>query len=588
MNVSLNKYLLFFLLLPAVISAAPKPNIIVILSDDMGVSDIGCYGGEINTPTLDRLAANGLRFTQFYNTGRCCPTRASLLSGLYPHQAGVGHMMGDRGADGYRGEFSKNAVTIAEALKPAGYSTYMAGKWHITKDVKGKTDVALRNWPRQRGFDRFYGTIHGAGSFWDPNSLTRDDSLITPENDAEYQPKNGFYYTDAISDNAVRYIKENDKDKPFFLYVAYTAAHWPLHARETDIAKYKGKYDGGYDAIRQARFKRMQEIGMIGAESKLSPTVGNWETLENKDVALRNMETYAAMVTSMDEGIGRIVKQLKDQDILDNTLILFMQDNGGCQEDFLVNRRDDGERAAAPSAGAMSKDELQFDMVPKKSRDGFPMRLGPKVMPGPADTYNMYGINWANVSNTPFRLYKHFVHEGGSSSPLIVHWPAAVKAKGEWRKTPGHLIDVMATCMDVSGADYPKTHNGNEIKPMEGKSLVPVFNGKTIDRDALYWEHEKNCAIRVGKWKLVGSGVLTDDGPDISKWELYNMDEDRSELNNLAKSNPEMVQKLHDKYMAYCKRADVIPTFDKKRQQQKQKEKKERKARKAARKKKVK
>ena len=267
MNVSLNKYLLFFLLLPAVISAAPRPNIIVILSDDMGVSDIGCYGGEINTPTLDSLAANGLRFTQFYNTGRCCPTHASLLSGLYPHQAGVGHMMGDRFVDGYRGEFSKNAVTIAEALKPAGYSTYMAGKWHLTKDVKGKTDVALRNWPRQRSFDRFYGTIHGAGSFWDPNSLTRDDSLITPENDAEYQPKNGFYYTDAISDNAVRYIKENDKDKPFFLYVAYTAAHWPMHAREKDIAKYKGKYDGGYDAIRQARFKRMQEIGMIGAES---------------------------------------------------------------------------------------------------------------------------------------------------------------------------------------------------------------------------------------------------------------------------------------------------------------------------------
>ncbi|MDE0836653.1 MAG: arylsulfatase [Akkermansiaceae bacterium] len=574
MNVSLNKYLLFLLLLPAVISAAPKPNIIVILSDDMGVSDIGCYGGEINTPTLDSLAANGLRFTQFYNTGRCCPTRASLLSGLYPHQAGVGHMMGDRGADGYRGEFSKHAVTIAEALKPAGYSTYMAGKWHITKDVKGKTDVALRNWPRQRGFDRFYGTIHGAGSFWDPNSLTRDDTLITPENDAEYQPKNGYYYTDAISDNAVRYIKENDKNKPFFLYVAYTAAHWPMHARETDIANYKGKYDGGYDAIRQARFKRMQEIGMIGAESKLSPTVGNWETLKNKDVALRNMETYAAMVTSMDEGIGRIVKQLNDQNILDNTLILFMQDNGGCQEDFTVNRRDDGERAATPSAGVMSKDELQFKMIPEKSRDGFPMRLGPKVMPGPADTYNMYGINWANVSNTPFRLYKHYVHEGGSSSPLIVHWPTAVKAKGEWRKTPGHLIDIMATCMDVSGADYPKTHNGNEIKPMEGKSLVPVFNGKTIDRDALYWEHEKNCAIRVGKWKLVGRGVLTNDGPDISKWELYNMDEDRSELNDLAKSNPEMVQKLHDKYMVYCKRADVIPTLGKKRQQKRKARKK--------------
>ncbi|MDP6631454.1 MAG: arylsulfatase [Kiritimatiellia bacterium] len=567
MSVGLHKYLLPFLLLPITVKAASQPNIIVILSDDMGISDIGCYGGEIDTPSLDGLAANGLRFTQFYNTGRCCPTRASLLSGLYPHQAGVGHMMGDRGVDGYRGEFSKKAVTIAEALKPAGYSTYMVGKWHLTKHVKGKTEADRQNWPRQRGFDRFYGTIHGAGSFWDPNSLTRDNTLITPENDLEYQPDNGFYYTDAISDNAVKYIEENDSNKPFFLYVAYTAAHWPLHAREEDMAKYRGKYDGGYDSIRQARFRRMQEIGLIGTESKLSPTVGNWESVENKDVALRNMETYAAMVTSMDEGIGRIVQQLKDQNILDDTLILFMQDNGGCQEDFLVRRRNDGRRASTPAEEAMSQDELQTAMVPKKSRAGFPMRLGPRVMPGPADTYNMVGLNWANVSNTPFRRYKHFVHEGGSSTPLIVHWPAAVSAKGEWRRTPGHVIDIMATCIDVSGAEFPKAHNGNEIQPMEGKSLVPVFKGQTIDRDALYWEHERNCAIRVGKWKLVGAGVLTDSGPDINKWELYDMERDRSELNDLAESNPEIRQRLHDQYMEYCKRASVLPTLSKERQQ---------------------
>lgn len=537
-----------------------KPNIIVILSDDMGISDIGCYGGEIDTPVLDGLARNGLRFSQFYNTGRCCPTRASLLTGLYPHQAGIGHMMDDKGVDGYRGELSKKAITLAEVLKPAGYSTYMSGKWHVTKDVRGRDK---HNWPLQRGFDRFYGTIHGAGSFWDPNTLTRDNKLITPENDTEYQPEKGFYYTDAISDNAVRYLKENDKDKPFFLYVAYTAAHWPLHARQKDMDKYKGKYDGGYTPIREARFKRMKELGVIGDESKMSKQNGDWSKIQNKEVAIANMETYAAMIDSMDQGIGRIVAELKRQGKLDTTLIFYMQDNGGCQEDWL--RGNAGERAEKPSRAAMTKDELQFDMIPKKSRDGFPMRLGPKVMPGPADTYNMYGINWANVSNTPFRMYKHFVHEGGSATPLIVHWPAFIKAKGEWRKTPGHLIDIMATCIEVSGASYPKTYKENEIKPMEGISLVPVFKGQTIERDALYWEHEKNCAIRVGKWKLVGKGLLTNNGPDIKKWELYNMEVDRSELNNLAKSHPEKVQVLHDKFVAYCKRANVLPLKGNKR-----------------------
>jgi arylsulfatase len=541
----------------AIHAAESKPNIIVILSDDMGISDIGCYGGEIETPVLDGLASNGIRFTQFYNTGRCCPTRASLLTGLYPHQAGIGHMMDDKGVDGYRGELSKKAVTIAEALKPAGYATYMTGKWHVTKNVRGKSEKDHHNWPLQRGFDRFYGTIHGAGSFWDPNSLTRGNKLITPLNDTEYQPENGFYYTDAISDNAVKYIKENDKAKPFFLYVAYTAAHWPLHARERDIAKYKGKYDAGYDAIRQTRYKRMKEIGLIGDESKLYKTEGDWQKNNNKEVAIANMETYAAMVDSMDQGIGRIVNQLKKENILDNTLILFLQDNGGCQEDFLKGK--DGARASAPSKKPMGKDELQFDMIPKQSRDGYPMRIGSKVMPGPADTYNMYGSKWANVSNTPFRMYKHFVHEGGISTPLIVHWPNAIKAKGEWRRTPGHLIDVMATCIDVSGATYPETFKDKKIQPMEGKSLVPAFAGQNIKRDALYWEHEKNCAIRIGNWKLVGKGLMRNNGPDIKKWELYNMDVDRSELNNLAKKHPERVKAMHKNFMDYCKWGKVMP-----------------------------
>jgi arylsulfatase A-like enzyme len=552
-----------------------QPNILVIMSDDMGISDIGCYGSEIETPVLDRLAAGGVRFTQFYNTARCCPTRASLLTGLYPHQAGVGSMMNDRGVDGYRGELNKNCRTIAEVLKTAGYATYMSGKWHVTKMIAPKSVKDKYNWPRQRGFDRFYGTIHGAGSLWDPNTLTRDNTYITPDNDLEYQPKDPWFYTDAISDNAVKYIREHKGDHPFFMYVAYTAAHWPMHAPEKDISKYKGKYDAGFEPIRTARHAKMKKLGIVTKDSKLSAQAGDWKGVADKSWEARNMEVYAAMIDNMDQGIGRIVTELEKQKKLDHTLILFLQDNGGCAEN--MGRRGKGKpRAKKPSLPLMGKDELQTRVIPSQSRDGFPMRQGIGVMAGAADTYIGYGRGWANVSDTPFREYKHWVHEGGISTPLIVHWPAKVRAKAELRHTPSHLIDIMATCVDVAGADYPKQYDGNAIKPMEGVSLVPVFDDKPIDREAIYWEHERNCAIRVGKWKLVGRGVLTDNGPDINKWELYDMEEDRSELNNLAKSNPEMLRKLHDKYMEYCKRANVIPTLSRERQQ-KREERRERK-----------
>ena len=260
-----------------------RPNIIVILSDDMGYSDLGCYGGEINTPTLDGLAANGLRFTQFYNTGRCCPTRASLLTGLYPHQTGVGHMMANRGVDGYRGDLNNSCRTIAEVLKPAGYSTYAVGKWHVTKHTFPEGDEQKFNWPLQRGFDRYYGIINGASSLWDPNSLVRDNTLITIKNDPEYQPDEPYHFTDAISDNAVRFIQEHDGEQPFFMYVAYTAAHWPMHARPRDIQKYAGTYDQGYAAIRRARFARMKELGVIDADAELSPLVGKWNKVPDQE-----------------------------------------------------------------------------------------------------------------------------------------------------------------------------------------------------------------------------------------------------------------------------------------------------------------
>ena len=530
-----------------------RPNIILIMSDDMGYSDIGCYGGEIHTPNLDALAAGGLRFTQFYNTARCCPTRASLLTGLYPHQAGVGHMMNDRGYDGYRGDLNNQCVTIAEVLRTAGYSTYMSGKWHVTKELP--PDGSQHNWPLQRGFDAFYGTITGAGSFYDPSTLVRNNTPISPFNDEKYQP-NRYYYTDAISDNAVSFVTGHRKKhpgKPFFMYVAYTAAHWPMHAPEADVAKYKGQYDGGYKPIRKARFARMKQLGLIKDDWKLSPQAGDWDKVENEEWEIRCMEVYAAMIDNMDQGIGRIVGALKNGNQLENTLIFFLQDNGGCAEGLGRTARGKYHtRPDKPPFPPMAKDALQRDTIPKQTRDGYPTVLGPGVMPGPDGTYIAYGQGWANVSNTPFREYKHWVHEGGISTPLIAHWPARIKRKGRLERQPGHLVDLMATCVDVSGAEYPRRCKDHQIKPMEGRSLAPAFAGSEIEREAIYWEHEGNRAVRVGKWKLVAKGAK---GP----WELYDMQADRTEMNNLAEAQPARVEKMAAIWQAYAERANVLP-----------------------------
>lgn len=540
------KTILLFLSLCASVCAADKPNIVLIMSDDMGVSDIGCYGSEIETPELDSLAEGGLRFTQFYNTARCCSSRASLLSGLYPHQAGVGHMMDDRGHDGYRGEINRECLTIAEALKSVGYGTYMAGKWHITKKIA--PDGPKDNWPVQRGFDHFYGTIHGAGSFWDPNSLTRDNTQLAPDNDPEYQPKERWFYTDAIADNTVRYIREHVAQKPadpFFCYVAFTAAHWPMHAREKTIAKYKGRYDAGYEAFRASRLEKMKKLGIVTPDTELSPQAEDWSKVKDTAWETRCMEVYAAMIDEMDQGIGRIVSTLKETGQLENTLILFLQDNGGCAENY--GRGNDGEpRPDKPTLPAMAKGELQMHMQPKQTRDGYPVRVGVGVMPGPDDTYIGYGRGWANVSNTPFREYKHWVHEGGISTPLIAHWPKGIARKGELDHQPGHLIDIMATCADLGGADYPK-----DKKPLEGRSLDVAFKGKEIQRDALFWEHEGNCAIRKGNWKLVRKAN--------QPWELYDISKDRIEANNLATANANVVESLASEFQAYADRANVSP-----------------------------
>jgi arylsulfatase len=538
------------LFVPCVAHAADAPNVVVILTDDMGFSDLGCYGGEIATPNLDALAANGVRFSQFYNTARCCPTRASLLTGLYPHQAGVGHMMTDNGKPGYRGDLNTSCRVFGEVLKPAGYRSYAVGKWHVTKSA-GK-DGPKDNWPLQRGFDRFYGTIHGAGSFYDPSSLVRDNTMISPYADPEYKPKT-YYYTDAIAEHASRFVSDHAKDhkeKPFLLYVAFTAAHWPMHALPEDIAKYKGKYDSGYDPIRKARFEKAAKLGLIDPKQPMTPGSREWDKVPDKKWESACMEVYAAMVDRMDQGVGKLVAELKKTGQFENTLILYMQDNGGCAEaqGRTGNKNHPNiARPDKPTFPAMKPtDFAAAGSVPAQTRDGFPVRMGPLVMPGPEDTYVAYGPGWANVSNTPLREYKHWVHEGGISTPLIAHWPKGISAKGEPRHTPGHLIDIAATVYDLAGAKYPK-----DATPLEGKSLKPVFAGKPLERDALYWEHEGNRAVRAGNWKLVAK--------HNAKWELYDIGKDRVEANDLSAKEPDKLKELVAKYEAYAKRANVEP-----------------------------
>ncbi len=512
-----------------------RPNILLIMADDMGYSDIGAYGGEISTPNIDKLANNGVKFSQFYNGARCCPTRASLLTGLYAHQVGVGHMVKDRGIDAYRGSLNRQCVTIAEVLKEADYNTYMSGKWHLTGDIgywSGEESLnKTENWPIQRGFDKFFGTLMSIRSYFDPPSLTRDNTPINPEND-------DFYYTDEISDNAVDYIQthiDEDKSKPFFCYVAYTSPHWPLHALDEDIKKYDGVYDIGWDSLRTQRFNRMREMGILAPDWKLSDkdsAVMDWDQVENKEWQTRRMEVYAAMIDRMDQGIGRIISTLEDNNQLDNTLIIFLADNGGCAEEISMH--------------------WQGKFIPEKTRDGREVLLGNErtdVFPGPETSFQSYGLQWANVSNTPFRLYKHWVHEGGISTPMILHWPDYIDQKNQWVNTPSHLIDIMATCVDAAKTSYPDSYKGNSIIPVEGKSLLPLINGDKLEERPIFFEHEGNCAVRQGKWKLVKQYG--------GEWELYNMLVDRSETRNLAVEFPETVTALKARYEEWSDKVGV-------------------------------
>jgi len=503
------------------------PNIVLILADDLGFSDLGCYGSEILTPKLDELARTGLRFTQFYNAARCCPTRAALLTGLYPHQAGVGHMMDDWQRPGYRGNLNRECATIAEVLQAAGYQTMMAGKWHVSRHTG--SEGPKHTWPLSRGFGKFFGTIHGGGSYFDPVTLTRDEHFVRASGD--------FYYTDAISEHAARFIEEAARsDAPFFLYVAYTAPHWPLHARPEDIARYKGQYSIGWDALREKRHKRMIRLGIIRPDWPITPRdsrVLAWYDAPYKPWHERRMEVYAAQIDRMDQGIGRILEKLRQVDKVENTLIFFLADNGGCAEEI--------------------SSQWKGLHIPPKTLADQAVQVGnnPNAMPGTEDTYQSYGVPWANVSNTPFRLYKHWVHEGGIATPLVVSWPAVIRAGGGLVHEPGHVIDLMATCCDVAGIRYPDQVAGYRIQPTEGQSLKPLLLGGTRNRGPIFWEHEGNRAVREGKWKLVSRFP--------GQWELYDMEADRTEMNNLAEENPTLVKFMSRLYEEWTERVNVEP-----------------------------
>lgn len=520
---------------------AERPNILLILNDDMGYSDIGCYGGEVRTPNLDALAANGLRYTGFYNTARCCPSRASLLTGLHPHQADVGDMVGNDQVDGYLGDLSRNSATIAEVLKGNGYRCHMSGKWHVT----GHVDEPNGNWPCQRGFDRYYGMLCGAASYYAPKTLTRDNERIQP-------PDGAYYFTDAISDEAVAQLRDHHEHhaaSPFFQYVAYTAPHWPLHAKPEDIEKYGGRFDAGWDRLREERHGRMRAMGIIGDEAGLSerdPTQPLWDDAPDKDWEALRMQVYAAQIDCMDQGIGRIIDYLRDSGQLDNTLVLFLADNGGCHEVISENW---GKRIATGLSGHTH------------TRDGRPVRYGnePDILPGPEDTYSSYGVAWANLSNTPFRKYKSWIHEGGISTPFIAHWPAGIRDAGALRRQPAQLPDVMATIVDVTGSSYPERIGDRVILPHEGYSLCDTFGDRPHGRKVLTWEHEGNSGIRKGKWKLVREFFRWKADPHYGPWELYDIEADRSELNDLSARHPEVVGELAALWQEWAERCKVRP-----------------------------
>jgi arylsulfatase len=501
--------------------AAPstRPNVLVILVDDLGYSDFGCYGSEVPTPNIDALAAGGVRFTQFYNAARCSPTRASLMTGLYPHQAGLGHLDSTvhEGSKGTTGKLRTDCVTMGEVLGDAGYFTIMTGKWHMG-GYRGTP-------PWSRGFMRSLSAK--VGEIYFPNQQQRrDDGIDVNDQRVDHDDPilgDDWYGPDLITEWGLKFVDEaRAANKPFFWYLAHSSVHFPLQAPQEDIARYRGKYLVGWDKLREARHRRQIEMGLVDAKWPLTerpPDVWSWDSLPaaRKDRFDHIMAIYAAMIDRLDRSIGNLVAALKQRDALDNTLIVLLSDNGG--------------NAESGPRGRLEGDE-----------------------PGGPQSVVYLGQSWATLANTPFWRYKHFTHEGGISTPFIAHWPAGIpkERSGKLEHQPGHLIDVMATVVDITGAIYPKDFQGHAVQPMEGVSLVPAFAGQPLNRQQpIFFEHEGNRAVRAGKWKL----VLKHRGP----WELYDMEADRTERRNLIDDEPEIATDLIAKWEAWAVRSDVGP-----------------------------
>ncbi len=528
---------------------AKRPNIMLIVVDDMGYSDLGCFGGEVESPNLDGLAENGIRFTQFFNSGRSCPSRASLLTGLYAQQVGI---------TGMGLSLNKECVTIPEVLREAGYHTAMSGKWHLslTQGIGNKADqmawlshqntfnnrpfAPIDTYPCNRGFEEHWGTIWGVVDHFDPFSLVHNEEAIYTDAIPE-----DFYSTDFITEKAVDMIDDlSKKEEPFFMYVSYNAPHWPLHAKPEDIAKYKGKYDEGWDVMRERRYDRMVELGLI--DPAQTPRAKNesgrlWENEADKKFQSANMEVHAAMIDCVDQGVGQIIAKLKATGEYDNTIIIFTSDNGASSENYNIGDFDRHDRI----------------------RDG---RMVTHNAPVPGDqlTYNYLGTGWGGAVNTPFRYWKRESFHGGIAAPTIVSWPEGLKAKsGSIVNDPCHFIDLMPTCIELAGAEYPETYNGHTIQPLvaEGRSLMPIIDGNHWDSDrTIFWEHETGRAVRVGDWKLTS---LCGGG-----WQLFNLANDYSETNNVSAENPDKVKELKQLWNTWAKGvglkvADDIPDTDK-------------------------
>ena len=502
-----------------------KPNIILIVVDDMGYADLGSYGSEINTPNLDKLASEGLRLKEFYNNAICAPTRASILTGQDQHKAGIGYFDVNLGLPAYQGYLNKESVTLAEVLKQAGYSTLMSGKWHVGNDSLG--------WPNQRGFEKFFGIIGGAANYFNTGYMPLGGGkypvIIEENNKRWHKADDSYYMTEEIGDHAVKFLDEQSKtDKPFFLYLTFNAPHWPLQALPEDIAKYKGRYNIGWDSLQKERLAKQVKLGIRDASQTVATRdadVPNWDNLTYDEQQLwkAKMEVYAAMVDRMDQNVGKVLAKLKELKKDDNTLIVFISDNGAPAEDVAHGR----VHAAR--------------------------NLGPV---GTSGSFESQGKNWSFVSNSPLRSFKGALYEGGMSSPLIAWFPGKIKPNTIAKGT-AHLVDLAPTFYDVAGAKYPSTYNGNKINPLIGKSLTGLFfKDEPIQRDKpLFWELWGNRALRDGKWKLVSYFPA-------NQWELYDIDNDRGETNNLAAKNPDIVKKLSLEYLEWVNQNNVVLDFN--------------------------